>query len=126
MGATSVTGKGAGSADGLNKGSEHMTLGAHHIIGPHVLAAGVVELEGTTATIYLPPPPEFLPPYDIDVEGDDPFDLSDDIIIQLSNSSSTHPYVSGFLDTTDGGDWTFEITAGDGDTVWWTLIYPGL
>ena len=25
-----------------------------------------------------------------------------------------------------GGGWTFEITAGDGDTVWWSLTYTGL
>jgi hypothetical protein len=32
MGATSVTGKGPGSADGKNRGSEHQTLGFSHII----------------------------------------------------------------------------------------------
>ena len=54
MGATSVTGTGPGSAFGWNKGSQEMTLGVSHLIGPHVVAAGVTPLVGGAATVYLP------------------------------------------------------------------------
>jgi len=46
MGATSVTGKGLGSADGKNKGSSHMTLGAEKLIGPRVVACDEITLDG--------------------------------------------------------------------------------
>lgn len=51
MGASSVTGVGQGSADKLNKGSEHMTLGVDHLIGARVVNAGSVILaSGTPST----------------------------------------------------------------------------
>jgi hypothetical protein len=127
MGATSVTGVGPGSADGKNKGSEHMTLGVHHLIGPHVIAAGTVELDGPTATVYLPAPPEGFPLFETDVEGGNPSQEGDedDIVIQLTNNSSNHAYVSSYIDVGADGGWSFEITAGEGDIVWWSLIFPG-
>lgn len=54
MAATSVTGKGRGAADGQNKGSDHMTLGVGHLIGPRVVAAGSVALSGGAASVVLP------------------------------------------------------------------------
>jgi hypothetical protein len=55
MTATSVTGRGLGSADKKNKGSEHMTLGAEKLIGPRVVAADSVTLDGSgDASIKLP------------------------------------------------------------------------
>jgi hypothetical protein len=51
MGAYSVTGVGQGSADKHNKGSEHMTLGVDHLIGPRVVDMGAVALAtGTPST----------------------------------------------------------------------------
>ena len=57
MGATSVTGTGHGSADGMNKGSEHMTLGVSHLIGTRVVRAGRLTLAGGTGTVEFPPLP---------------------------------------------------------------------
>lgn len=55
MVATSVTGRGLGSADGKNKGSEHMTLGVEKLIGPRVVVADQVTLDSSgDATIKLP------------------------------------------------------------------------
>jgi hypothetical protein len=58
MGATSVTGVGTGSAAKYgagNKGSEHMALGVHRLIGPRVVACGEVELGPSGfATVYYP------------------------------------------------------------------------
>jgi hypothetical protein len=127
MGATSVTGVGPGSADGKNKGSEHMTLSVHKLIGPHVIAAGTVELDGSTATVYVPAPPEGFTPFETDVEGGDPTvpGDEDDIVIQLTNNSSTHCYVNNYISVDADGGWSFDITAGENDIVWWSLIYPG-
>lgn len=47
MAATTVTGRGLGSADGMNKGSEHMTLGVGHLIGPRVIVAADGTLDGS-------------------------------------------------------------------------------
>lgn len=55
MAATSVTGTGLGSADGKNKGSEHMTLGVGHLIGPRVVAADDATLDGSgDGSVVLP------------------------------------------------------------------------
>lgn len=55
MGATSVTGTGLGAAVGNQKGSEHTTIGAEKLIGPRVVAADSVTLDGGgDAVIVLP------------------------------------------------------------------------
>lgn len=54
MTATSVTGRGLGSADGQNKGSEHMTLGVGHLIGPRVVIADSHTMDGSSDTLVLP------------------------------------------------------------------------
>ncbi len=57
MGATSVTGKGLGSADKRQKGSEHLRVGAEKIIGPRIVACGAGTLDGSgDLTIILPLP----------------------------------------------------------------------
>lgn len=48
MGATSVTGvSGSGSVAGRQKGSPHWSLGVEKLIGPRVVAAGQVTLNGS-------------------------------------------------------------------------------
>jgi hypothetical protein len=47
MVATSATGVGKGSADKKNKGSEHLTISANKIIGPRVVFAKQVTLDGS-------------------------------------------------------------------------------
>lgn len=47
MAATSVTGVGLGSADGSNKGSPHMTIGAEKLVGPRVVACDNITLDGS-------------------------------------------------------------------------------
>jgi len=54
MGATSVTGVGPGDVSGNQKGSEHMTLGVTHLIGPHILYAGSVTCDSNTADVNHP------------------------------------------------------------------------
>ena len=47
MAATTVTGRGLGSADGQNKGSAHQTLGVGHLIGPRCVIAADATLDGS-------------------------------------------------------------------------------
>jgi|TARA_Y100000034_G_scaffold28650_1_gene34461 hypothetical protein len=54
MTATSVTGIGLGAAKN-QKGSEHMTLGQAHLVGPRVVAASDATLDGSgDLTVILP------------------------------------------------------------------------
>lgn len=55
MGATSVTGKGLGSADKKNKGSEHTSMSVSKLIGPRIVYADQVTLDSSgDLTIILP------------------------------------------------------------------------
>lgn len=57
MGATSVTGVGPGSAAPFNKGAAEQTLGVNHLVGPHIVAAGVTTLaaaSGQATVVSLP------------------------------------------------------------------------
>jgi len=55
MGCTSVTGKGLGSAVGQQKGWKDLTIGAEKILGPRVVVAERVTLDGGgAATVDLP------------------------------------------------------------------------
>lgn len=55
MGASSVTGVGPGSVEGHNMGSKHYTVGVGRLIGPRVMVANKVTLDGSgDATVILP------------------------------------------------------------------------
>ena len=129
MTATSVTGKGPGSADGMNKGSEHMSLSVHKLIGPHVIAAGTKEFgEDSTETVYFPLPPEGLPTFDTSIPRNSPPNPGDvdDLVILLTNNSSTNCYVSTPLAIDANNVCSFGVTAGSGDVVWWAVVFPAL
>ena len=65
MTASSVTGVGRGSAEGKSRGSSSQSLSVHKLVGPRVVAAGVVrDVVGTTFRVFLPPIPEGLPNYE--------------------------------------------------------------
>jgi len=108
LGATSVTGVGPGSAAGHgtgNKGSEHMSLAVHRLIGPRVVACGMVQLdEGGAGTAYfpeLPGGPSLYCPF-------------------LSTNTGTHAWWSNFTSS------SFGVTGGNGDMVCWTVVKKGL
>lgn len=63
MGATSVTGVGPGSAEGLAKGPrERNFVGVEKLIGPHVIGAGQVTLVAGAGTVtFRDPLPGFTP-----------------------------------------------------------------
>jgi hypothetical protein len=55
MAASSVTGVGQGSADRVNRGSEHMHLSTQNLIGPRVVDCGSAALtSGTPSTCNVP------------------------------------------------------------------------
>lgn len=112
MGASSVTGvSGVGSVAGNQKGSEHMSLGVHKLIGPRVVAAGSETLVGTTGTVEIPA-----------LSG-----AVGDYCIQLTGVSTTVPYVSTALAAVaDTDTWNFIITGGSGQVVHWVVIKKGL
>lgn len=111
MGATSVTGVGPGSADGKNKGSEHMSLGVSKLIGPKVSAAGKVTLSGTTGVVEFPA-----------LVGS-----VSDYVVMVSANSSTLAYVSSALAVAGAtaDQWTFTATGGSGAVVNWAVIKIG-
>lgn len=113
MGATSVTGvSGPGAVDGLQKGSEHMSLGVHKLIGPHVVACGTETLGGGgTGTVELPK--------QAGVVGD--------YVVMLTGVSATVPRVTGALAAVAGTDtWNFTITGGASEAVHWCVVKKGL
>lgn len=112
MGATSVTGvSGPGSVAGLQKGSEHMSLGIKKLIGPKVAAAGTETLSGTTGVVEFP-----------ELAG-----AVTDYIVILTSNSATAPYVSTGLAAVASTDtWNFTITAGSGAVVSWAVVKIGL
>ena len=92
MGATSVTGVGPGDVSGHNKGSEHMTLGVTHLIGPHILYAGTVTCAAKTADVNHPLLDGALSDYLIFV-----FNYTDGSAVVLSSVT-----LNGFTVTTNG------------------------
>jgi hypothetical protein len=109
MGATSVTGVGYGAADGMNKGSEHMTLGVGHLIGPRVVACGSATTSGGgVIAVHIPL-----------LAG-----LATDYVVLVTATSSVHGYVSTAL--AFGTDASFTITAGNSVPVYWAIVKKGL
>lgn len=111
MGATSVTGvSGPGSVAGLQKGSEHMSLGVAKLIGPKVAAAGKITLTSTTGVVEFPA-----------LVG-----TVSDYVVMLSANTSTHVYVSTALAAiADTGEWGFTITGGSTALVNWAVVKIG-
>lgn len=112
MGATSVTGvSGPGAVSGLQKGSEHMSIGVNKLIGPKVCAAGKITLTGTTGVVQFPA-----------LAG-----VVGDYVVMLSANTSTHVYVSSALAAVSSTDeWGFTATGGSGAVVNWAVIKTGV
>lgn len=114
MGATSVTGvSGSGSAAKYgagNKGSEHMALGVHRLIGPRVCMCGEITLAETGfGTAYFP-----------ELPVPTGFTVEDIYCVFLSSHGSTFPYWDNFTTT------SFDVTGGDTAEVCWTVVKKGL
>lgn len=110
MGATSVTGKGNGTADAGVKGPQNNRNHFVPQLSPHVVAAGEVALVAGSATITLP-------------------DLSDAatnyiVMTEVLGSANTS-YADNKTDTS-GVMTSFDITGTGTDTVQWAVIRKGI
>ena len=111
MTATSVTGIGLGSADGSNKGSEHMTLGAGHLIGPRVVAADVATLDGSgDLTVILPVLPG----------------VSADYIVSATDSDIAAANAVGAAIVITSTETTITLIGTGAQTIAWSIIKRGL
>lgn len=112
MAATSVTGvSGAGSVSGNQKGSDHMSLSVHKLIGPRVSAAGARTLVGTDEAVVIP-----------ELTG-----VVGDYVVMVSANSATLAYVStAMAAVADTDDWSFVITGGNNAVVNWMVVKTGL
>jgi hypothetical protein len=110
MGATSVTGVGLGSADGSNKGSPHMTLGAEKLVGPRVVAADAVTLSGTTLTVKLP-----------NLGGS-----ASDYIVNVTDADTTAADACAATLTMDATATTVSLKGPSGGLVYYSIIKKGL
>lgn len=111
MTATSVTGKGLGSADGKNKGSQHMTLGVGHLIGPRVVVADQHTLVGTLDTLLLPV-----------LDG-----TVGDYIVTVTDADTTSPAAVAGMLAMDATSTTLTLNiATDNGTVFYSIIKKGI
>lgn len=106
MGASSVTGvSGLGSVAGSQKGSEHMSLGVHKLIGPRVCAAG----SAVPGDVVFPA-----------LSGD-----VGDYVVMLTGDSAVATLTDALAAVSDSGDWGFTI-GGSADLVNWLVVKTGL
>lgn len=109
MAATSVTGKGPGSADGKNKGSAHMTLDVGNLIGPRVMAAGTATLSSGSASVILPA-----------LDG-----VTADYMVLCGDASGTAAATSATL-AISGSTTTLTLKGTGTNTVKWAVIKIGI
>jgi len=111
MVASSVTGRGLGSASGKQKGSEHMTLGVANLIGPRIMAADEVTLDGSgDAVVVLPLFPGVVGDYTV-------------------SATDTHAAAANAVAaalTFNANDTTVTIKGSNGQTVSYVIVKKGL
>jgi hypothetical protein len=149
MGATSVTGVGFGSVEGLNAGRKEYTVAASRLIGPRVVACGTVTITanglltsapgsapdtfGAGATVMLPflptSPDEFLPTVpDASTYPAGSFNPATYAVIATDNTSAAAvgaTLVSG-TDSAGNNYSQLNITGTTGHTVTYVVIKQGL
>lgn len=102
---TSVTGNGLGAVH-TQKGSEHMSLGVGHLVGPRVVAAGSGTLSGGTLVVNIP--------------------LLDAAYsyIAMTNDITANNASNGVL-TTAGGNTVLTLTGTSTDVIQWMIVKTG-
>jgi len=111
MGATSVTGTGIGS---VNKNSSELVkvpLSINNLVGPKIVAAGIVKIKGTTSVVEFPAP-----------SGD----FTDYAVFLTSNEKSC-PYISKDLSPVpQTSNWTFTLSSSNNSIVNWMIVKVGI
>lgn len=111
MAASSVTGIGQGSAEGSNKGNEHVSMGVGHLIGTRVVAANRVTLSGGVATVTFPSP----------LTGD----KANYVVICNALNSSTVARPSALNNDGNGNFASFAVAGGSSDVVYYIVSKVG-
>lgn len=110
MGATSVTGVGLGSASGKNKGTSRTSMGVERLIGPRVVVADTLTLNGTgSGIVNLPVLPGSLTDY----------------IVNVTSASASTTAVVGILSAGPGST-IITITGVANGVVAYSVIKKGL
>lgn len=110
MSATSITGKGLGSVDKKQKGSEHLSIGANKLIGPRIVAAGTVTLSGGAATVTLPA-----------LNG-----TTAQFVVMCTTTNGTAHAVSASLVVTAGTSTVITFAGTSTDVLAYTIVKTGL
>lgn len=108
MGATTTEGTGYGSAP-IKKKNDHLDLGVNRLIGPKIVAAGVLTLKENCDFVSIPAP----------------IGNPSDYCILLTGTSQTVPYLSRPLSVKSASEWHFEVTAGNHDVVHYIVAKTG-
>jgi hypothetical protein len=109
MGASSVTGKGAGSSESVNKGaSGRQTLGVSHLIGPYIGAANSVQCVSGSKVVQLPKLN----------------DNNTEWVVLVTNTDATSPAATSA--SAVDADWKFTVYANGSDVVNYMVVYKGI
>ena len=108
MGATTTEGTGYGSAP-IKKTNNHLDLGLNRLVGPKIVASGVLTLKENCDFVTFPAP----------------IGNPSDYCILLTGSSPTAPYLSRPLSIKSNHEWHFEVTAGNHDVVHYIVVKIG-
>lgn len=110
MGATSVTGVGPGSSEGLHKGPGNGRNLFVPLQTPHVVCAGTVVLSAGAATVTFPTP----------LGGSET-----GYVVMLTPEASNLAHVSAKTDDSDGNFASFSITGNTTNHVMWMVVKAG-
>jgi len=108
MGATTTEGTGHGSAP-IQKKNYQLNLGLNRLIGPKIVAAGLLTLKENCEFVSIPAP----------------IGSPSDYCILLTGTSQTVPYLSRPLAAQSSKNWQFEVTAGNHDVVHYIIVKIG-
>lgn len=109
MGATSVTGVGQGSVEGVHAGPKHWTVNADRVLGPRIVACGTATLASGTVDVVLP------------LLGG----TAADYAVLVNTNGTTARSTSATL--VFSADATTVTVKGTGtDPVWWAIVKQGI
>jgi hypothetical protein len=110
MGATTTQGTGPGSVPIKKNGTEPANLGINRLVGPKIIAAGLLTLKDSSDFVKISAP----------------IGNPSDYCILLTGTSKTNPYISRSLSAIASDIWQFEVTAGHHDLVHYVVIKIGV
>ena len=109
MGASSVSGKGSGSAELANKGAKgRQTIGVNHLIGPYIGAANSVQCSAGLKEVQLPKLS----------------DNNNDWIVLVTNTDSSNPAATAASNI--DSSWKFTVYANGSDIVNYMVVFKGI